>query len=84
MSVSPQPICTPAVFALVANVFHVSETLLASMTAHLLESATDSREKAEFPEYWRDKTLPWHFNKIACISYHKTEFLRVQWEINGK
>jgi len=42
MPASPELFCTPAVFALMANVFHISEMLLAPMTAHLLESVTDS------------------------------------------
>lgn len=86
MSVSPEPFCTPEVFGLVANILHISETLLVSMTTHLLASATGSRRKTEVNLPWihREKTLPWHFNKIACISHHKMEFLRLQWEINGK
>lgn len=47
MSVSPEAFCTPAVFALVANVFHICGTWLASMTADTLETAPESRGKTE-------------------------------------
>lgn len=50
--VSPEPFCTPEVFGLVANIFHKSEILLASMTTHLLASATGSRRKTEVNVHW--------------------------------
>lgn len=67
MSVSPQPFCTPVGFALVANIFHVSEILLTSATSHLLESATYRRKKNKIniPEHRREEVLPWHSTKLS-------------------